>query len=286
MGGDPIWLSHAAKPIVCADESCSARMILLLQISTNEDSPPQAVNRMIYVFICPNGGHSAHVVRSQTAQLTAVPENVCAVCNFSAEMACESSNAYYCCEKHLSLHKEAIEPECGRRGLEKPFRNPLAFNELEICSEPEPLAVISDMNSLNVSDGKHDGSIPDYGDFDAPETDCGVDHTFLEFQRRVEREPEQILRYYRNDDADQQVPLYACPIDETFNIPKCELCGGERSLEFQIMPQILNELDNNVDFGTLIIYSCDSNCHIADDGFAKEVVVTQNFTKDSMKFEL
>jgi hypothetical protein len=49
------------------------------------------------------------------------------------------------------------------------------------------------------------------------------------------------------------------------------------------MPTILNNLGNeDIDFGTLIVFSCDANCHIEGDGFSDEVVMLQQFSKDGM----
>jgi hypothetical protein len=49
------------------------------------------------------------------------------------------------------------------------------------------------------------------------------------------------------------------------------------------MSTILINLGNeDIDFGTLIVYSCDANCHIEGDGFAEEVVILQKFSSDGM----
>lgn len=89
-------------------------------------------------------------------------------------------------------------------------------------------------------------------------------------------------RYYRNDDTPQE-PLHACHEDEKSVIPACEMCKGKRTLEFQVMSTILVNLGReDLDFGTLIVYSCDANCHIKDDGFAEEVVLLQQFSRDGM----
>ena len=98
------------------------------------------------------------------------------------------------------------------------------------------------------------------------------------------------IRYYRNDNENAEGPLFACQVDDDTRdlvIPNCELCRGKRTLEFQVMPQILQNVKENeaIDFGTMIVYSCDANCTI-EAGFAEEVVIVQHFTGDGMKFDL
>lgn len=174
-------------------------MILLLELFTNEDYPEQADNRMMYVFICPKG-HSAKVLRCQTAELQDTHQS-CAVCNFKASSACGScSTVFYCSKKHQSLDWKLMHKlECGSpEESVNPNRNPLALPEFEICCEPEPDAVIASIEALSLGGEPlnmiAEEDLAEDEDFDEPETESGVDKAFLKFQKRVEREPEQILR--------------------------------------------------------------------------------------------
>lgn len=56
-------------------------------------------------------------------------------------------------------------------------------------------------------------------------------------------------------------------LDLDEDIPKCGQCGGKRMFEFQIMPRLLNfilanrvESDPNLDWGTLLVFSCVNSC--------------------------
>ena len=96
------------------------------------------------------------------------------------------------------------------------------------------------------------------------------DATTLRFLTRVAREPAQILRYCRGGR-----PLWISRrgLRTRQNIQPCPRCGGPRSFEFQIMPQLLHFL--GVDrsggcffffyFGTIVFYTCDASCHLSDD---------------------
>ena len=127
--------------------------------------------------------------------------------------------------------------------------------------------------------------------YEKPETQ--VDDAFLKFQKRVEFEPEQIIRYaiplktsqdesrinklssihdnnVLNKDTVVMEPLWIAE-SRPDNIPPCLRCQGPRTYEFQIMPQLLLHLDldhadpNCLDWGTVIVYSCEKRCALNGD---------------------
>ncbi|NWX31190.1 PDD2L protein, partial [Notiomystis cincta] len=87
------------------------------------------------------------------------------------------------------------------------------------------------------------------------------DHTFHKFMKRISVCPEQILRYSWGGQ-----PLFiTCPpanLDQ--GIPACSHCGSSRVFEFQLMPTLVSMLqsdsDLSVEFGTVIIYTCERSC--------------------------
>ncbi|NXN94093.1 PDD2L protein, partial [Rhinopomastus cyanomelas] len=89
----------------------------------------------------------------------------------------------------------------------------------------------------------------------------GGDHTFHKFMKRISVCPEQIVRYSRGGQ-----PLFiTCPpanIDK--GIPACGNCGSSRMFEFQLMPALVSMLQSNsdlsVEFGTVLVYTCESSC--------------------------
>ncbi|NWW05922.1 PDD2L protein, partial [Oreocharis arfaki] len=87
------------------------------------------------------------------------------------------------------------------------------------------------------------------------------DHTFRNFMKRISVCPEQILRYSWGGQ-----PLFiTCPpanLDQ--GIPACINCGSSRVFEFQLMPMLVSMLqsdsDLSVEFGTVIVYTCERSC--------------------------
>jgi hypothetical protein len=102
---------------------------------------------------------------------------------------------------------------------------------------------------------------------------------FYRFQKRLLRSPEQIIRYHRGGE-----PLL--PSDDSivsspsWKPPACEVCGGARVFELQLMPSfpyLINQYhdgegnDDDVEdegedglcraeFGTILVYSCTKDC--------------------------
>ncbi|XP_074738232.1 programmed cell death protein 2-like isoform X1 [Strix uralensis] len=87
------------------------------------------------------------------------------------------------------------------------------------------------------------------------------DYTFHKFMKRISVCHEQILRYSWGGQ-----PLFiTCPpanIDK--DIPACSNCGSNRIFEFQLMPALVSMLqsdsDLSVEFGTVLVYTCERSC--------------------------
>jgi len=108
-----------------------------------------------------------------------------------------------------------------------------------------------------------------------------VDEHFEKFQRRIQREPKQIIRYNLGG-----TPLWVSGenIPTENNIPECT-CGCKRQYEFQILPQMLNYLGiettvDSVDWGTLCVYTCKSNCN--RESYQEEFVWKQDFSQTNI----
>ncbi|XP_035192422.1 programmed cell death protein 2-like [Oxyura jamaicensis] len=87
------------------------------------------------------------------------------------------------------------------------------------------------------------------------------DHMFHKFMKKISVCHEQILRYSWGGQ-----PLFiTCP-PANFNegIPACSNCGSKRIFEFQLMPALVSMLQSNsdlsVEFGTVIVYTCEKSC--------------------------
>jgi hypothetical protein len=70
-------------------------------------------------------------------------------------------------------------------------------------------------------------------------------------------DPEQVLRYVKQRGSGVE-PLWMSEKNQPQNIPNCPLCGSKRLFEFQIMPQIFDQLQELmlVDWNTVCFYTC------------------------------
>ncbi|KAM5134366.1 programmed cell death protein 2-like isoform 1-T1 [Callospermophilus lateralis] len=87
------------------------------------------------------------------------------------------------------------------------------------------------------------------------------DQMFYKFMKRIAACQEQILRYSWSGE-----PLFlTSPTSEITDIPACSHCGGQRIFEFQLMPALISmlqsaNLDLSVEFGTILVYTCEKSC--------------------------
>lgn len=105
------------------------------------------------------------------------------------------------------------------------------------------------------------------------------DAVFQKFRKVCTREPDQVIRYYRNGGE----PLWITTVEESvgcqlIDIPNCEICQTQRKFEFQLMPQMLNHFEkDDIDWGTILVYTCPKSCDIpAKLGYVREFVVKQD----------
>ena len=160
-------------------------------------------------------------------------------------------------------------------------KHPLFFDEYEIVIEEEPAAKPQRKTMAQVE--------KEYPDAMGPVTDKkmekelaklenkDVDEVFAEFRERIDREPEQIVRYQQGG-----TPLWVSKDCVPTDIPPCAVCGAERRFEFQVLPQMINYLGvettvDSIDFGTLCVYTCSRNC-IEGETYKEEVVWKQDFS--------
>ncbi|XP_020968594.1 programmed cell death protein 2 isoform X4 [Arachis ipaensis] len=88
--------------------------------------------------------------------------------------------------------------------------------------------------------------------------------SWVDFQERIAKALEQVLRYYRDTNAKPIWPV-SSGRPSNADIPKCSYCGGPRCHEFQILPQLLyyfgvdNEADS-LDWASIVVYACEASC--------------------------
>ena len=168
--------------------------------------------------------------------------------------------------------------------------------------------------------GNHDvGEGTSDCDDDINVEDTKVDQIQVAFSRRIAAAPAQVVRYYTNvhhkrsdrmdteDTAEVKDPLWVGARGRMAGKPPpCEKCNGQRRLEMQVMPQILNfvevpeegsaddtesgggrgvgkkslhkydtfQLQMDMDWGTIVTFVCEARCNLFNDstssGFCEE----------------
>eukprot|EP01097_Dermamoeba_algensis_P004041 TRINITY_DN2706_c0_g1_i1.p1 TRINITY_DN2706_c0_g1~~TRINITY_DN2706_c0_g1_i1.p1 ORF type:complete len:404 (+),score=92.46 TRINITY_DN2706_c0_g1_i1:44-1255(+) len=113
-----------------------------------------------------------------------------------------------------------------------------------------------------------------------------VDKYFMEFQKRIAINNDQVLRYYHGEGEREELWVATKGQAKESDINNCQNCGAKRRLEFQILSQLLYYLkveakDNNkdtLDWGTLVIYTCSRNCSPpSNTNYLTEFIWRQNF---------
>jgi pre-rRNA-processing protein TSR4 len=202
------------------------------------------------------------------------------------------NNAYHkriCCNAN---EKEAIV----LMQLETKALESYLFPEYELVSEEEPPSnVFKENEKYDISKFTNATIDPNIlKDFNVNEEDCedtevDVDKAFLKFEKRIAREPSQILRYarlhYNQEDSE---PLWVCQDNKLTELKDCPHCGSKCTFEFQIMPQLLNYLNiddkdpNSLDWGTVAVYTCNANCQPKDKHYMEGFVYHQYFSNDGL----
>jgi len=223
------------------------------------------------------------------------PHKLCNVCGCLGDKVCSSCHeVWYCCKQHQAIDwKLKHKKQCGNNNNisdklanlyfddDNTTKHPLFFDEYEIVIEEEPAAKPQRKTMAQVE--------KEYPDAMGPVTDKkmekelaklenkDVDEVFAEFRERIDREPEQIVRYQQGG-----TPLWVSKDCVPTDIPPCAACGAERRFEFQVLPQMINYLGvettvDSIDFGTLCVYTCSRNC-IEGETYKEEVVWKQDFS--------
>jgi pre-rRNA-processing protein TSR4 len=201
--------------------------------------------------------------------------NTCRVCSCRGPMLCgRCKKVSYCGQSHQKLDWKIHKQFCDQENhIEKVPLSEILFPEYEIdIEEEEPLddekketekeaeeRRMKEYEAL-VKEGKA-GAMMDCSDKDLDDfAESKEDKTFGKFKKNVAGYETQVIRYNRHGN-----PLWISDngkLNLGF-VPNCENCGSKRSYEFQIMPQMLNELKNyDLDWGIIAIFTCENDCDI------------------------
>lgn len=107
------------------------------------------------------------------------------------------------------------------------------------------------------------------------------------------------------EDGQEDPILWISSRNKPTSIPRCGRCNSERRFEFQVMPQLLNDLlikrrrmpnsgekspenkeededEDHLDWGTLLVYSCPRSCPVEEDqdSSSSEGPVSSNYVQE------
>eukprot|EP01063_Lacrimia_lanifica_P008749 TRINITY_DN1579_c0_g1_i1.p1 TRINITY_DN1579_c0_g1~~TRINITY_DN1579_c0_g1_i1.p1 ORF type:complete len:327 (+),score=113.36 TRINITY_DN1579_c0_g1_i1:46-1026(+) len=154
--------------------------------------------------------------------------------------------------------------------LPVPAARPGSYPEMALDTVPEPMpeggSVEDEMaEAARINEEAQTGGITqaDLDDMEAGGTYSKADEQMARFQTRLQRCPQQVLRWgYEGE------PMWMGLDDAPSSIPRCG-CGGKRAFELQILPTVVYALsahehrkpnanlgDEGLDFGTVCIYTC------------------------------
>jgi len=103
------------------------------------------------------------------------------------------------------------------------------------------------------------------------------------FSKVLEFDPEQIIRYCRDD----VIPLWFNSKEMlTMKNTKCKQCKGDLIYEFQVMPNIFNIFKEifNIDIGVIVIYSCKDSCNNKEN-YVEELAFIQRTGEKIIDFD-
>lgn len=239
--------------------------------------------------------HEPPIMEEKTSSLPSAEQfqNICDICGCKALFTCEKcSERYYCSDYHKEgdwnfNHKKHCGADIGTKKKKTPA-NPFLLPEFEIESDVEYLPTEkpekSDDEKMKEYQQfmKSDKAPKDFQDTSLDDLDSVMkknDKAFNKFRKRIEHNPEQVLRYQRNGEpllvSFEHVPTEA-------DIPHCK-CGAKRIFEFQVMSQILlylslDSVEESPDWGTLLIYTCSKSCEAGTDAYIQEFLWKQDFS--------
>ncbi|PRQ71050.1 Proteophosphoglycan ppg4 [Rhodotorula toruloides] len=276
IGGKPVWLDPRS-PLAPEDVECGAcgrTMSMLLQVNSPDDTRPHAAARSLYVYACRTSGclakNPSQAVRVWRTQM-------------------ESPNAFFPHTEETLKERTRLEDalDAATALASAPSSSAKSWPEFDIAAEPEPYEE-SYLPSENAPAAEAEEGTEDAA---ATDTKTGVDSAFLHFQERIEREPKQVLRFYRLPGIEDPQPLWASEDKiRPEQVPTCELCRGERKVEFQILSTLLTSLDDDsFDFDSILVYTCANHCPIppregGKTGWQVECAFKQDFAAAGVKF--
>lgn len=216
---------------------------------------------------------------------------ICQVCGCRGPMLCgKCKKVSYCGQLHQKVDWKIHKQFCVQDNeIDDVPLSEILFPEYEIdIEDEEPLedgkkesdkeAEARRMKEYEnlVKEGKV-GVMNDISDKELEDfSESKEDKLFGKFKKNVDGYETQVIRYHRHGQ-----PLWISDhgvLNSGF-VPNCEICGSRRTFEFQVMPQMLNELKNyDLDWGIIAVFTCENDCH-TNDKYVQEFCYKQDLTE-------
>lgn len=260
IGGFPFWICAPLSADTLKCKICSIPMILLAQIDTSLDNE----DRMIYIFICASScliKNSIYVLRSwrPASDIENFTNPCCDICGLSAPYKCSICHEKRYCSKSCQVFDWSQHKLVCKSSSHITTKYPLR-------TLPEyDLVVIDNQKSDEDESVDNQAIIPISQDEQYEPTSKYTDVYFYRFQKATNHIPRQVMRYLRVDCIEFIEPLWANA--DRPAIPSCPHCQSQRQPELQFLPQIIYLMNLpsehpllDIDFGTIIIYTCINDC--------------------------
>ncbi|KAF7400471.1 hypothetical protein HZH66_005655 [Vespula vulgaris] len=169
---------------------------------------------------------------------------------------------YFFTEIFISVDEEASNidvPQHVRELL-------LEYQHTKPDASPTFVPESNDSKNAGTDIEKYEKSVPLHGD-----------EMFHNFVSRIQDNPGQLLRYCRDNSATLLLyPISGC-------IGKCRHCGAEMTFELQVLPTLIpkltlqpqNEENFQIEFGTVLIFTCLKSCWSSTDSYREEHIIVQ-----------
>jgi pre-rRNA-processing protein TSR4 len=237
-------------------------MAFILQLYAPISENPLAFHRIVYVFIClkPKCQRTGKEIKILRAQLPRKNE----LYSFDPPGKEQEASAN---AKRTGLPKPLINESLIEIIYENKKITKKVQSFVDDGEDDEDLLLVYHKSEKEMEKDDDDEGGEELKDYDVPERE--VEKRFLLFNYVVQKNPEHVIRYTRNEKCG---PLWMHSKHPA--IPdKCIHCGGKLCQEFQLMPKVFNVPQMiELDFESIIVYTCSQSCQVKD--YAEEQFVT------------
>nr|BAN64236.1 programmed cell death protein 2, putative [Babesia bovis] len=277
--------------------------VLQLYAPDDDEPSGDAFHRMLYLFACQPCGTNWRVLRSQLPRRNRyydyhpsepgtifpypdpmIAKSCCIACGIPSSREPDSSEtvATKCKIEDISdsIRWRGLHPRCKIATTHQTLDATFPECLLDICEgdikEPDDYLAYERELYRKYQEKRAAGTVKD-DDMDESEERAIEDIQRerlvkdVSFQRFCKRTtPEDVLYYCRDGIpmwTSDRAPRLECaqPGDagSSAEVPLCDLCGGPRAFEFQVLPQMLVHLKGTrLDFASVVVYTCAASCRL------------------------